>query len=110
MLLFCLLDVGMLVNAHLVLNHAAREGARRAAVEGGATSAVYDRIRSQLELGGVDSDDVDVYISPYVASYGWSIRVRLTHSYRAKTPFFAGVVGGLVPLRAEVVTRSERVR
>jgi hypothetical protein len=110
LLLFCILDAGMLMNTQLVLSHAAREGARRAAVEGGATAAVYERIGALLEMGGIHPEDVEIYISPFTASYGWTIRVRLTCTYQAKTPLFAAAVRGSVPLTAEVITRSERVR
>lgn len=108
-LLFAVAEVGLLLNAQLVLNHAAREGARRAAVEGGATSDVYSRIEACLELGAISPDAVDIYISPYTATYGHTIRLRLSHDYRFKTPLLRGMIGTCVPLRAEVLTRSEKV-
>lgn len=108
MLLFGIAEVGLMLNAQLVLNHAAREGARRAAVDGGATAEVYSKIENCVRLGSIDPDDVDVYISPFSAGYGHTIRLRLSYEYPFKTPVLRAIAGSRVPLRAEVITRSEK--
>jgi len=110
LILFAVVELGMLVNARLVLAAAAREGVRRAAVEGGDTARVRQRIAEELRLGGIDADQVNVTIRPRNATYGTTVTVRLEYGYRLVTPILREVVGGLVPLAAEVSARSERVR
>jgi len=108
-LLFSVVDMAMLMHSQLVLAHAAREGARRAAIDGGLTAKVRERIFTQLELGGLDVDRVEMYMSPYSAPYGWSIRLRLTYRYRPLSPPISAVWGSAIPITAEFITRSERI-
>jgi len=108
--LFGTVELALVLDAKLVLSQAAREGARRAAIEGGATKAVYERIGRQLDLGGIDPESVEVEIVPWAVSYGHTIRVSLIHSYPLRLPVVRSLVGPEVVLRAEVISRSERVR
>lgn len=109
-LCFSIIELGLVVNAKLVLAAAAREGARRAAVEGGATAPVYDRIEDQLRLGSIDPERVEVRIVPHRAAYGSTIAVALEYDYPVSLPLLQPVLGRSLSLRAEVITRSERVR
>ncbi len=110
LLCFGMIELGLLVNAKLVLAAAAREGARRAAVEGGATAGVYHKITEQLELGNIHADEVDIRISPARAAYGSAITVTLSYDYPVFMPLLRSVFGATVHLQSEVTTRSERVR
>ncbi len=109
-ILFALVDFGLLLNAKLVLVAAAREGARRAAIEGGATPAVYDRIRQQLSLGRIDPAAADIGITPKTATYGTAITVRIAYAYVPMFPVLRGVMGASVPLEAATISRSEKIR
>lgn len=108
-LLFSVLEVGLALNARLVLTSVARETARNAAVSGGRTPEVVDRMKESLRLCGIDPDEVDWSISPGQAIYGTRITVRLAYGYRFRVPLVSAVVGRTVPISVEVVTRSEFV-
>ncbi|MHB0886591.1 MAG: TadE family protein [Bacillota bacterium] len=109
-ILFALVDFGLLMNAKLVLVAAAREGARRAAIEGGATPAVYDRIRQQLSLGRIDPAGATIDITPKTATYGTAITVRIVYGYEPMFPVLRSVMGASVPLEATTISRSEKIR
>lgn len=108
-MLFGIVEFGILLNAQLVLDSTARDAARRSAVEGGATERVYELIESQLLTGGIEPEEVEVYISPWTAPYGHSIRVRLTYEYPLMVPAIRAIVGRSVSLKSEVITRSEKL-
>lgn len=110
LLLFGILDLGLALNARLVVAAAAREGARRAAIEGGETAAVLDRVRSQLALGRIDADRAAITVSPRRASFGGSISVTVDYAYSFTSPMIQSLAGGPVHLHAEAVSRSERVQ
>lgn len=109
-ILFSMMEMAMLLNTKLVLSSAAREGARRAAIDGGATRAVHERIEKQLALGRLDADRAVVSVSPWAVSHGQSIRVRVQYPYETLTPFVRPIAGSHIPLQAEVIARSEKVR
>lgn len=108
-ILFSAVEFGLLFDAQLVLANAARIGARRASIEGGATEKVYEKIDQQLIFGKLDPRDVEIYISPFSAPYGQRIHLRLSYTYRPSTPFLRALSGDGIPLRSEVFARSEKV-
>lgn len=108
-ILFSILEGGLLINAQTVLTSAARETARVCAVEGGRTHGALQRLRESLEAGGVDPDDVTALISPGQAIYGTTIRVELHYEYRVVSPVVRAIVGNTIPLTSKAVTRSEFV-
>jgi Flp pilus assembly pilin Flp len=108
-LCFAMIELGLVINAQLVLSSAAREGARRAAVDGGATLPAYQRILDQLAMGNLDPERADLSITPRRAAYGSPISVTLGYEYPVFLPILQGVFGHTVQLRAEVITRSERL-
>lgn len=110
LMFFAMIDFGFLLNAKLVLSSAAREGARRAAVDGGASVKAYERIREQLELGRIEAENVEINISPQRAPYGATVRVRLSYDYPIMIPMVRAVVGSRVRLTSETISRSEKVR
>jgi Flp pilus assembly protein TadG len=103
-------EFGLVFNAKLVMTGAAREGARRAAVEGGATPGAYECVHRYLALGGIAPEAVSVSITPKQASYGTMIRVSLVYDYPVTSAILRPLLGETVTLTAEVVTRSEKVR
>jgi len=109
-ILFSILEFGTMMNAYLVVSTAAREGARRSAIEGGKTAEVVASIEHQLALGSLDPERADIEISPKKAAYGRPISVRVTYPYRPRFGFVRALSGGIIWLDAEVVTRSEKVR
>lgn len=109
LILFATVEFGFLLNTQLTLANAVRVGARRASVDGGASPAVYEKIDQQLMFGRINPQDVDVYISPYGAPHGQRIHLRLTYTYRPLTPLMRILSLNGIPLKSEVVTRSEKV-
>lgn len=109
-ILFSVIELAFVFNAKLLLVGAAREGARRAAVEGGATDGAYAAIQDYLALGTIEPGAVLVTISPRQASYGTTIRVALSYDYPVVTRFLEPILGEEITLTAEVVTRGEKVR
>lgn len=110
LLLFGMMDLGLALNAKLVVSAAAREGARRAAIDGGESQEVLDRVRSQLKLGRIDPAQARIDVSPHQAAFGNSVSVTVDYSYNFISPAMQSLAGGSVLLHAEAVSRSERVR
>lgn len=109
LLFFAVVELAVLLNAQLVLNSAAREGARRAAVDGGDSAGARRRIAEELGLGRIDAGAVTVVIQPRQATYGTTVTVRLEYAYRFMTPLLRQIAGGPVQLSAAASARSERV-
>lgn len=109
-LFFAMFEFGLVLNSRLVLLAACRDGARRAAVEGGATAAVGERIRNQLGLGYLNPDLATVTIEPQTASYGTPIAVSIEYPYRFTTPVIRSLFGGQFRLKVTITSRSEHVR
>ncbi len=109
-LMFGIIDFGLAMNAQLILSAAAREGARRAAVDGGDTRAVRERINQQLGLGRIDPARAEVSVSPRTAAYGSPIQVELAYPYTFVTPVGRSLASGGIRIRAGAVTRSEKLR
>lgn len=93
-LMFAVLDFGLAMNAQLIVSAAAREGARRAAVDGGDSGAVRERVRQHLSMGRIDPERATVVVSPRSASYGSTIRVQIDYPYRFITPAGRALAGG----------------
>lgn len=108
-LCFAMIELGLVINAQLVLSSAAREGARRAAVDGGATLPAFQRILDQLAMGNLDPQRADLSIIPRHAAYGSPIAVTLDYEYPIFLPILQDVFGPTIGLRAQVITRSERL-
>jgi hypothetical protein len=108
-ILFSILEGGLILNAQTVLTSAARETARVCAVEGGRTPGALQRLSDSLTAGGIDPDEVTALISPGQAIYGTTIRVELQYDYKVVSPVVRAIVGDSIPLTSKAVTRSEFV-
>jgi hypothetical protein len=95
---------GDLEHTRLVVDAAAAAGARQAAVVGADTSAVRERIATELRDGGIDPSRATVIVEPAIANWGEPIRVSVSVDARASIPFLGSWP---VPLKREFVTRSE---
>lgn len=109
-LLLAIIELSLLLNAQLVLSAAAREGARLAAVDGGATAAVARRIEEALRLGRVDPRQAEVRVAPRRSRYGGTVRVSIRYPYPLMTAAIRAVAGDRVWLAAAAVARGERLR
>jgi len=108
-MLFSIIEMGLMLNSKLVLVSCAREAARMCAVEGGNTASVRQVLYDNLSSAGIGEDEVSVTIAPNQAIYGTMIRVNLEYRYRVKSPVVAALVGPTISLTARAVTRSEFV-
>ena len=109
LVLFSILEVGLLLNDKMVLMSAAREVARVCAVEGGQTQNALNRLRELLIADGIDPDTVTASIRPTQAIYGTTIYVDLSYDYPVKSPVVRPLSGSFIPVSAHAVTRSEFV-
>ena len=110
LLLFAIVDFGFAMNAQLVIASAAREGARRAAIDGGASEQARRRIREHLALGRIDPDKAEITINPPKAGYGGTVTVFVSYQYPFITPMIRSLGGDSLRLKAGASSRSEKVR
>ena len=109
LVLFTILEIGLLLNDKMVLMSAAREVARICAVEGGRTPGATERLMDLLWAGGIDPAAVNTSIRPTQAIYGTTIYVDLSYDYVVKSPVVRSISGSVIPVSARAVTRSEFV-
>jgi Flp pilus assembly protein TadG len=102
LLLLAVLQVGLVVRDQVLVTHAAREGARAAAVDEHPAAA-----RTAAEEGaGLDDDRVHVDVTGRGKA---GSRVKVTIRYRAPTDVpLVGALVGDVGLRAAATMRVER--
>jgi hypothetical protein len=108
--LFLTLELGLALNVRLIVASAAREGARRAAVDGGDTPGARQAIGRQLSLTSLIEGEAEVGITPASASYGTMITVSVEVSHRWRSPIVRSILGPEIIIRGEAVSRSEKVR
>lgn len=107
-LLFALVDLGLLFHEQLVLGQAVREGARRAAVLGGARPEVFSVMTGMTSAAGFDPGRLSFDVRPLRAVYGTSIRVEGRYRHAFVSPLLRALARSAeLELRAEAVTRSE---
>jgi Flp pilus assembly protein TadG len=82
LILFGIIDFGLMLNRQLLLTEAAREGARVAALDG-SESDVRDRVEAVL---GVAPSTFEVSTCPAGASASADASVSLSYAYETKTP------------------------
>ena len=109
LVLFSILEGGLLLNVKLELTSSAREIARICAVEGGNTGRAQETLKKILAATGIDSSQLHVDITPNQAIYGTTIYVSLTYQYRFRSPVVSALVGPTITVTARAVTRSEFV-
>jgi Flp pilus assembly protein TadG len=102
LLLLAVVQLGLLVRDQVLVVHAAREGARQAAVDASPDAAR----RAATTSTGLPRRGMDVSVS---GRGGAGSRVRVAVRYRAPTDVpLVGVMLGDVSLRAEATMRVER--
>lgn len=109
LMLFAILETGLLLNAKLALSSSAREVARLCAVEGGNTQKVRETLEHILAAAGLPPGQVEVSIRPTQAIYGTTLYVDMRHEYVIKSPVVAALTGPTIAITARAVTRSEFV-
>lgn len=110
LMLLGMCEIALVLHSKMAIMAAAREGARRAAIEGGCNDKVLAKIREELQIGFVDVEKARVSVTPTTASYGTYVTVQVDYQHPIMTPLIREVVGHWVPLRGIAVSRSEKVR
>jgi len=109
-ILFLTIEMGLVLDVRMALWAAAREGARRAAIEGGDTARTRQAVADLMELLPLAPAEYELIITPAYASYGTTVSVILEMEYRWRTPVGRMLLGERLHLRAEAQARSEKVR
>lgn len=107
LLMFVIIDMGHLMSTNMIVTQAAREGARRAAIDGGDTPSARQAVLDQIILGRLDPDRLEITFSSRQARYGFPIQLDLVYQHRFFTPLLRGIGGDPYPVAATVRTRSE---
>ncbi|MBI4728766.1 MAG: pilus assembly protein [Acidobacteria bacterium] len=97
-------QVGLVVGAQLVVLHAAREGAREAAVSNDASRAR----EAALRAGRLDAERAEVLVSPDERHVGTPVSVTVRYRVPIAVPFLARFVADDLRLSATVTMRTER--
>lgn len=109
--LLALVDLGFAFHEQLVLTQAVREGARRAAIAGGAGPEVSEAVDAIFRAAGLDSERLEFEVRPRSAVYGTTIVVTARYRHRLRSPVLRGLAGRPeLELSAKAVTRSEMLR
>ena len=114
-----IIDVGFLLKDYQVVTNAAREGARLGAVQGGATTAVIERVNAYLAAGGLQgsatTDVRQVLLTTPSGAAIPAVRVVVAYPYEylvlapVATLIAADSIPSSVTLRAGVTMRQEAV-
>lgn len=97
MLLFGIFQFGLVFNSYLAITHAAREGARLAAVGNYSESAVRGRAFP------VDPDSVSI-VYPEGQDQGDPVQVTVSENFDLEIPFYGAAV---IPLNSSATMRLE---
>ena len=104
MILFAIVQLGIVFNRYVALTDAVRAGARTAAVSRLAPSPVPDTIaRVKAASGGLDPLKVNVTVSPPVFVHGEDVTVTATY------PYSINILGYVVASGDLTSTTTERV-
>jgi Flp pilus assembly protein TadG len=114
-----IIDVGLLLKDYQVVTNAAREGARLAAVQGGAPAAITARVNAYLAAGGLQGSattDVREVLVPNPSGAALpAVRVVVAYPYEyivlapIATLIAADTIPSSVTLRAGATMRQEAV-
>lgn len=105
MLILGTVELGRMSNAYLVVTHAARHGARHAAV-GAANEEIISRVK--LASSPLNTSDLTVVISPGLGRRaGDDVQVTVTYPLKMITPLAGAVFSDTVTVRAQITMRME---
>lgn len=109
LILFGTIEFGRLFSTSLVLNNAARDGARIAAVGAGDGEVVDSVLAGCLSLGDGARDQIEITVQPGddERESGGMVTVGLCYSLPLVTPVLSDLVPNPFPLTAECIMRVE---
>lgn len=102
--LLLVVQVALLVAAQLSVQHAAREGAREAAVSNDDQRAR----EAALRAGGLDPERAEIDVSPDRRDVGDPVRVTIRYRPIVAVPYVTRFVPAGLALTASVEARTER--
>lgn len=107
LVLFGIMEFGLVFQAYLTVNHVAREGARLAAV-GGTNAAINSLITANA--AGLTLADLTVTITPSSEASrtaGTMVTVRVDYRFRLIVPLISDITGATIPMAAALSMRIE---
>jgi Flp pilus assembly pilin Flp len=107
LLIIGMIQFGIIFNQWLMIEHAAREGARWAGLRNEA-SFVRDQVIASAPGLGIEEGDITITpADPVAAQPNTSISVRVEHEAPVITPFMEAIFGADVSLAAQSTQRVE---
>ena len=106
LIIMAIVDFGLLFNSYMVINNAAREGARNAAI--GSTDVKVSGIVEEV-TGMLDQSRLTFTVTPSEAlrKKGDEITVTVTYQNQLITPIISAIVSNPVQITAKAVMRME---
>ncbi len=107
LLVFGVIDFGLIFNNYILITNASREGARKASI-GGTDSEVIQVVKNMTST--LELSDMTINVTPSYSTRNYGVQVKVEIKYKARliTPiinrFFPG---GVANLRAESIMRVE---
>ena len=100
------MEFGMLLNAFVTVQHAAREGVRLG-ITGATDSEIIDRARAAAVPLQPDLVGVSITPAPSLRERGQPVTVTVTYTHTFLTPLVSAVVGNSVMLESALDMRME---
>jgi len=111
MLIFGMIEYGRMVMVQQVLTNSAREGARRAVLDGAATSEVEDVVENYLASSQINGANVTVTPNPpTTAGFGEPVTVTVTIGFEDVSWLPGSMFLGDAEMQASSVMRRETVQ
>ena len=104
LLLAGILDFGLILNQYITVSHAAREGARSAALGGTDATAIAD---IKAAASGLDTTQLVISISPATRIRGNSVTVSVSSPIQPVTPLIGSFFTTKLTVNSSVVMRVE---
>lgn len=106
LLLSGIIDFGLFFNSYLIVNNAAREGARLA-VTGSSDANVINEIRSMVS--SLDSSKISISVAPdeAIRSEGDEVIVTVGYDYNLITPLINSIFSDAIHINAKTIMRME---
>ena len=105
-LLFGILEFGLIFNSYLTITHASREGARIASL-GGTDAEVIARVNDVSAVLYPENLSVAVSPSQFSRDRGNSVTVTVTYRHQLIIPIIGSIIGDTVPVSGATTMRVE---
>lgn len=105
-ILMGIFEFGRIFNAHLILTHASREGARSAALSSSDTD-IIQTVNESIFYLDTSNLTISIYPSQSSRSRGTKVTVELDYNIDIIAPFLEAIISDPFPLESKTVMRVE---